>query len=87
MRGAARAALAALQAQRRQDGDHQHRAEQVEGVAIAHDQGLPVHDAADRDRRLVPGLAGVGEAMRHEIVAELGKACPRRVGETARPPR
>ena len=45
--------------------------EQVEGVAEGEDEGLLLHDVADRDIGAVRGVNAIDDAVVHEILREL----------------
>ncbi len=51
--------------------EHQHDAEQKEGVAEGHDIGLQPDPGADGDDRLVPGRRRIGDAVIEEIGRQL----------------
>src|SRR6202046_3988893 len=53
--------------------DDENGAEQSEGVGVAHDRGLGADRLADGDDSAVHGPRRIGEAMRHEILLQIGE--------------
>ena len=62
--------------EKRESGNSQDYPDDCEGIAEAHDEGLPLDDFADRHDRLVLCGRRIGDAARQEVVRQVADALP-----------